>query len=217
VIRVFVLAEIRLYRQGLARVLKRRQDIEVVGLAAGWDEASKALGRLQPDVVLLDMTSPESFDAVRRTRVTSPASRIVALGVRDREDEVLACAQAGVSGYVTRDDSLETLIAAIESVARGELLTTPRMAAVLFERFGAMSAATGSADAERLTPREREIAELVRDGFSNKAIAQRLQIEIPTVKNHVHNILEKLKVHRRGEAAALLRADIDPVRISTQD
>jgi DNA-binding NarL/FixJ family response regulator len=217
VIRVFVLAEIRLYREGLARVLGRRHNMHVVGMAAGWDEASAPLRRLLPDVVLLDMTIQQSFAAVREARAASPSSRIVALAVRDHEDEVLACAEAGVSGYVTRQDSLETLVAAIESVARGELLMTPRMTAVLFERLGAMSAATGSAEADRLTPREREIAMLVRDGYSNKAIAQQLRIELPTVKNHVHNILEKLHVRRRGEAAALLRANPDPVRISTED
>jgi two-component system nitrate/nitrite response regulator NarL len=217
VTRVFVVAEIRLYREGLARLLGRRQNIEVVGMASGWDEASEQVGRLRPDVVLLDMTEPQSFAAVRQTRTILPSARIVALAVRDGEDEVLACAEAGVSGYVTRQDSLETLVAAIESVARGELLTTPRMAAVLFERLGSMSATTGSADAERLTPREREIAELVGDGLSNKAIAQQLHIELPTVKNHVHNILEKLHVRRRGEAAARLRTNRGQVPLPTQD
>jgi DNA-binding NarL/FixJ family response regulator len=196
--------EIRLYREGLAYLLRHR--VKVVGTAATWEEAAPALAVLQPDIVLVDMATPWSFEAVREILALEPPAKVVALAVPNAEDELLACAEAGVSGYVTRDDSLETMVAAIDSVARGELLCTPRMAAALLQRIGTLTAATQPADAYRLTPREREIAELIDDGFSNKAIAEHLHIELPTVKNHVHNILDKLQVHRRGDAAARLRA-----------
>lgn len=203
-IRVFILAEIRLYREGLAHVLRHR--VNVIGTGAAWEDAAPTLVALQPDIVLVDMATPRSFDAVREIVTSEPPVKVVALGVPNAEAELLACAEAGVSGYVTRDDSLETMVAAIESVARGELLCTPRMAAVLFERVSVLTTSARPADAFRLTPREREIAELIDVGLSNKAIAQHLCIELPTVKNHVHNILEKLQVHRRGDAAARLRA-----------
>jgi DNA-binding NarL/FixJ family response regulator len=136
-----------------------------------------------------------------------PPPKVVALGVPNAESDVLACAAAGVSGYVTREDPLETMVAAIESVARGELLCTPRMAAALFDQVRVLTSNRLPAGTEELTPREREVLGLIEDGLSNKAIGQRLRIELPTVKNHVHNILEKLRVHRRADAVARLHAD----------
>jgi two-component system nitrate/nitrite response regulator NarL len=220
VIRVFIVAEIRLYRDGLALLLGRKSAIEVVGTAARWPEAEASLKALSPDVVLLDMVTHGSLGAVREI-LSFSTPKIVALAVPDAEDQLLALAEAGISGYVTRDDSFETMVAAIESVARGELLTTPRMAAVLLERVNALTAARRPAEEVRLTPREQEIAALINDGLSNKAIAQRLRIELPTVKNHVHNILEKLQVHRRAEAAVRFRGLVaggsPQARTSTQD
>jgi DNA-binding NarL/FixJ family response regulator len=116
-------------------------------------------------------------------------------------DDVLRCAELGVSGYVTRADSIATTISAVESVARGELLTTPRMAAALLERVARLARDVPATDGGRLTRREQEVLRLIQAGLPNKLIAQRLQIALPTVKNHVHNILEKLQVRSRGEAA----------------
>ena len=206
--RVFVLAGIRLYREGLAHVLRNR--IEVIGMAATWEEAATSIVEQRPQIVLLELTTTQGFDAVRHILALEAAPKIVALGVPNAEEELFACAEAGVSGYVTRDDSLETMLEAIESVARGELLCSPRMAAALFARVSALTGSTQPADAYRLTAREREIADLIDDGYSNKAIAQQLRIALPTVKNHVHHILEKLQVHRRGDAVARLRAGSRP-------
>ena len=207
-IRVFIVAEIRLYREGLEHVLERTGRIDVVGTAAGREGIAAAIDATRPEIVLLDMATPESFDVVPDINALADPPKIVGLAVRDAERDLLACAEAGVAGYVTRDDSLDAMVDAIESVARGELRCTPRLAAVLFNRIGALSTAAPPQDVgnDRLTPREREIVGLIDDGYSNKAIAQRLHIEIATVKNHVHNILEKLQVGRRGEAAARVRA-----------
>jgi DNA-binding NarL/FixJ family response regulator len=109
---------------------------------------------------------------------------------------------------VSREGSLEDLISALDSVSRGELLCPPRIAAGLRRRVAALAAARAPVGPRgHLTRREAEVAGLIDAGLSNKQIAQRLCIEVPTVKNHVHNILEKLQVHRRGEAAAMLRHD----------
>ena len=108
---------------------------------------------------------------------------------------------------MTSDASVAELVAAIESVARGESLCTPSVAAALMRRLASLARSWADADPiEPLTRREREILELIDEGLSNKQIAQRLRIELPTVKNHVHHILGKLGVHRRAEAAALARA-----------
>jgi two-component system, NarL family, nitrate/nitrite response regulator NarL len=204
--RIFVLAEIRLYRDGLTDVLRREPGIEIVGAAGSWEEAAPLLRSLRPEIVVVDMATTGGLHLVGAIRALEPTPKVVALAVPDAEDEVLACAAAGVSGYVTREDSLETMVAAIQSVARGELLCTPRMAAVLFDRVRTLMRDRPELGTDELTPREREVLGLIGDGLSNKAIAQRLRIELPTVKNHVHNILEKLRVHRRADAAARFRA-----------
>ncbi|HEX7241600.1 MAG TPA: response regulator transcription factor, partial [Longimicrobiaceae bacterium] len=123
----------------------------------------------------------------------------------ETEDVVLACAEAGVSGYVSRGASLDDLVGALRSVARGELVCSPHIAGSLFRRVAALSERREASPAAVLTPREREILGLIDQGLSNKEISRRLRIELSTVKNHVHNLLEKLQVSRRGAAAACLR------------
>jgi DNA-binding NarL/FixJ family response regulator len=204
---VFVVAGVRLYRDGLARILGRRRGIEIVGTAADWPEARERLRTLRPAVVLLDLGLPEGFEAVRELTRIAPETRVVALGVREADADVVAWAEAGVAGYVTRDGTIDDCVASVEAVARGELACSPRIAATLLRRVTLLAGAEPPPEPHppALTPREREIAELINDGLSNKQIAARLSIEVPTVKNHVHNILEKLRVTRRGEAAARIR------------
>jgi two-component system, NarL family, nitrate/nitrite response regulator NarL len=209
---VSILAEIRLYREGLADLLAHERDMHVVAVAASWYEAKRMIAKSSTQIVLLDMATPGARETVREIKVDAATSKVIAIGVAETDDEVLECAVAGVSGYVTRDDSFETLVAAVRSASRGELLCTPRIAAVLFDRVRALSAAHEDANAFRLTPREKQIADLILDQFSNKAIAQRLHIELPTVKNHVHSIFEKLQVHRRSDAVSRLRVARELVR-----
>jgi DNA-binding NarL/FixJ family response regulator len=205
---IFVIAEIRLYRDGLTDVLCREPEIEVVGAVGGWEEAAPMLRSLRPEVVVVDMATTGGLQLVGAIRALEPTPKVVALAVPNAEDKLLACAAAGVSGYVTREDSLETMVAAIQSVARGELLCTPRMAAALLDRVHALTTDRTQLGGHELTPREREVLVLIGEGLPNKAIAQRLCIELPTVKNHVHHILEKLRVHRRADAVARLRGEV---------
>jgi DNA-binding NarL/FixJ family response regulator len=156
-------------------------------------------------VVLLEVGIPGGLDAVVGNGHGARPTRILALGVPDEEDDVIACAEAGVAGYVMREDSLDALVVAIESVVRDEMLCSPRAAAALMRRVRVLSAERQEALGQKLTRRELEIVALIDEGLSNKAIAQRLCIELATVKNHVHNILEKLDVSRRAEAAARVR------------
>jgi two-component system, NarL family, nitrate/nitrite response regulator NarL len=205
VIRVFILSDVRLYREGLKELLGRG-NMEVVGA-----EAQRRLGvgricELSPDVALIDTAMPDALVAVRSIRATAPRVRIVALSVSESEPEIVACAEAGVSGYVTRDDSVADLVAALQSVERGEMLASPHLAATLLRRVTALAAERADGSPARLTQRELEIVQLIHDGLSNKEIARRLYIELPTVKNHVHNILKKLGVPGRAEAAARVMA-----------
>jgi two-component system, NarL family, nitrate/nitrite response regulator NarL len=210
VIRALVASDIRLYREGLADGLRASGRVEVVGTADD-DRASVACAQaLDPDVVLIDLAMAGWEEAVRAIVVAAEEARVVVLGVREVEDEVVACAEAGVSGYVTREASLDELVEIVESVARGESLCSPRISAVLLRRVTELSARERRpAPVDRLTPRETQIVRLIDEGLSNKQIAGRLSIEPATVKNHVHSILEKLQVERRGEAAAQVRGRAD--------
>jgi DNA-binding NarL/FixJ family response regulator len=156
-------------------------------------------------VVLLDAASHGALEGACAIRASSPDAAVVALGVANAEGDVIACAEAGVAGYVVREGSVEDLIATVESAARGELRCSPRMAGALVRRLARLAAGQPIPDGARLTRRELEIVRMIDDGLSNKEIAVRLSIEVATVKNHVHHLLEKLGVRRRGEAAAKLR------------
>lgn len=208
-IKVLVMSGVRLYREGMADILGRRSGIEITGTAATVDEVSAALRGSSPHVLLLDMPITEGRAVVQNATRTDTDVKVVALGVTESEDEVIAWAEAGVAGYVSREASSDDLAATIQAVARGETLFSPRMAAALLRRLAARTAGANLGDAgptATLTARERRIVELIDQGLSNKEIASQLCIELSTVKNHVHNILEKLHVHRRSQAAALVRA-----------
>ena len=206
-VRVFIVAEVRLYRDGLAQVLEHEEGMSVAGAMAC---APDVVGRVRaeaPDVVLLDMEAPDALGLVRSLTGDAAGTRVIALAVPDRDHYLLSCVEAGAAGYVTRDQSVEDVAATIRSVARGEANVSPRMVARLLQHVSALAAGVAPAEpTSRLTAREREIVQLIDHGMSNKQIARELGIELATVKNHVHNVLEKLHVNRRSEAVARMRA-----------
>ena len=204
-IRILIVSAIRLYREGLAQVLAHIDSLTVVGQRADRRATLACIPEIAPGVVLLDMSTPESQALAREIKAMAPSIPIVALGIAESEAEVLACAEAGIAGYVTRDESVDELVAMVNSVVRGELCCSARVAGSLVRRVAALAAQRDPALAEmRLTDREFEIGNLLEQRFSNKEIAVRLGIEVATVKNHVHNLLEKLNVHRRADAARLV-------------
>ena len=205
VVRVAIIAEIRLYREGLAELLAGA-GIEVAGSAAGADVGLECLRTSRPDVALVDMAMPGWRMIPNALTMAVPETRIVALGVLETEPHVLACAEAGVAGYVPRDASAADLVDTLDGVVRGEVVCPPEIIGSLFRRVGALALERRPALAvHRLTARELEVVDLIDEGLSNKQIARRLSIESSTVKNHVHNVLDKLEVHRREEAAAWVR------------
>jgi len=200
--RVFVVSDVRLCREGLALSLAGHESIRMVGSASAAD-APQLVTLAQPDVVLLGAELDPALDLPRRLRERSPALKTIAIAASDAEQDLLAWAEAGASAYAGPDCSAEDLVHIVHQVLRGELICPPRLTALLFGRIATLSAGlarepTGAA----LTQREREIVPLLEDGLSNKEIARRLRIGSATVKNHVHNILEKLHARRRSEAAA---------------
>jgi two-component system, NarL family, nitrate/nitrite response regulator NarL len=206
IIDVFLIATTRFYREGLADALGRVAEIRVVGTATAAGEAISRVERLAPDVVLLDTGVVNMLDVLRTLTGTRLKATVIALALPERASDVLACAEAGASGYVTEDASLMDLVATINGVVRGEMRCSAEITGTLFRRIAVLAAAHPAfVHTPILTVREREVLALLNEGLSNKQIAHRLFIQLATVKNHVHHILEKLQVERRGEAIAYLR------------
>jgi two-component system nitrate/nitrite response regulator NarL len=204
-IRLLIVSSIRLYREGLAEVLARIEPLQVVSLGSDRESAVARVRQGDVDVVILDMATPESHTLARCVRATGSTLPIVALGISGSETDVIACTEAGVTGYVTRDESLDDLVAVVQSTVRGELLCSPQMAGSLVRRVAVLAANRQPDGPEPvLTVRENQIGGLLKEHLSNKEIAGRLGIEVATAKNHVHNLLDKLGVHRRADAARLL-------------
>jgi DNA-binding NarL/FixJ family response regulator len=204
--RVLILAEIGVHRDALAGSLGSDERFDVVGVSAEPEEAVTAVAEVGPEIVLVDMPTPAGANAVRTLVAAAPEIKVVALAVPEVERDVIAFAEAGAAGYVACEGSMDDLVAAVESVARGECLLSPEIAAKLFRRVATLAREPRLEPIdERLTARELDVLRLIEEGFSNKEIATALSIELPTVKNHVHSILEKLNVSRRTAAVARAR------------
>jgi DNA-binding NarL/FixJ family response regulator len=203
-VRVVVASTIRLYREGLAGSLSGVETLTVVGTAVDVRESLDEIVALRADVVLVDASVAAA--CARLLAGAAPAARVVALAVTEADADVIPLVEAGVVGYLTTEQSLDDLADLIVGAARGESPCSPSLAAMLVRRVAELAAEQRprTAHTAGLTRRELEILDLIRRGLSNKEIAAALHIELTTVKNHVHHILEKLNVHGRTEAAALL-------------
>ncbi|MGH9301441.1 MAG: response regulator [Acidimicrobiales bacterium] len=206
-VRVLIADDQPLFRRGLYVVLGTEADIEVVGEAEDGNEAIAKTEELAPDVVLMDVRMPKvsGIEATRRIRATSPATRVLMLTVSDDEDDLFEAVKAGASGYLLKEISVEEVAAAIRAVTQGQSLISPSMAAKLLGEFSAM-AEREQVDRTQvplpsLTARELDVLRLVARGMANREIAGDLFIAENTVKNHVRNILEKLQLHNRMQAA----------------
>jgi DNA-binding NarL/FixJ family response regulator len=199
-ISVFIVSNVRVHRDGLAALLRDCPSIKVMGVD-NLQASQNALRSTVVDVALIDASSPSDSDTVRALRQMCASIRILAVGIPDTGSEVLACAAAGIDGYLPMDAALCDMVTAVENVVRGELVCSPKVAALLYQCIGNSSAVVGSL----LTARELQVADLVNRGHPTKEIARRLGVQPCTAKNHVSNILQKLQVHRRGQAVAKLR------------
>jgi DNA-binding NarL/FixJ family response regulator len=199
--RVLIVADVRLYREGLSTSLATRNRSWVVTTSSSHPEAREK-ARAGNDVVVVDIAMRNSLELIRDLRQDG-AAKVLAFAVEDAASVVLDCAEAGAAGYVPADASLDDLVVAIERIAREELFCSPRVAAQLFRRMSDRSEGSmpHMAAARTLTIRERQVLDLIRQGLANKEIADRLSIAEPTVKTHVHNLLEKLNVSTRAQAA----------------
>lgn len=208
-LRIVVVWGVRFVGESLAEFLEHDPLLSVVGLCADLSEAVVASPALQADVVLLDARIPEAAAAVRRALEIAPGMRIVALAVRETEDDIVAWAEAGVIGYIPSTAARADLARLLKDIHSGEQVCSGRVAAGLLRRI-AVTASPGTGrdplfPAPPLTKRERQAAELIRTGLSDKEIARRLNISLATTKSHVHNLLGKLNARHRSEVADHLR------------
>lgn len=202
VIRLLIVAETRLYREGLVRLLGPLRRVQVAATAGSLHESVHVLNAVAPiDVALIDMGMSGAAEAIERTLRISSETRVVAMAIHDLPDDLVVAASAGAMGFLTRDASKEELIDALYRTADGEVTCSSSIVSSLVRIIAQQRSGAVPLPEPPLTARERQIVELIAQGLSNKEIARRLYIALPTVKNHVHNILEKLEVSGRLDAA----------------
>lgn len=203
--RVVIVSDIRLYREGLGE-LSRRQGVDVVGLAASADEAWDLVKELDPEILLIDSATPSGRALTAQVFDSAVDCHVVAIGLTEAESDVVAWASVGVSAFVTKNSPLEELVTTLEQVAASRWRASPHTVRLLLRHMARTARRSGPADhAGLLTSREHQVAQLIARGLSNKQIARELDISVATVKNHVHAVLQKLNCARRGQAAARLR------------
>lgn len=209
-VRVLIADDQALFREGLRTLLSTRPEIEVVGEAANGEEAVALVERLEPHVVLMDLRMPVMDGIVATTvlRDRFPSIPVLVLTTFDDDASLFGALRAGAAGYLLKDVSSETLVAAVTAAARGEAFlqstVTGRVVAA-FARLMESGGPRAEALVMPLSPREREILALLGTGASNKEIADRLCLAEGTVKNHVTNVLTKLDVRDRTQAALRAR------------
>jgi DNA-binding NarL/FixJ family response regulator len=197
--RVVLVDDHHLFRSGVRAELG--DSVEVVGEASTAAEAVPLIRELDPDVVLLDVHLPDGggdtvINAVAPDR---PGVRFLALSVSDAAEDVIAVIRAGARGYVTKTISGEELTSAIERVADGDAVFSPRLAGFALDAFRAGEQVGGNAELDELTPREREVLQLIARGYMYKEIAARLNLSVKTVESHVSSVLRKLQLSSRHE------------------
>jgi DNA-binding NarL/FixJ family response regulator len=203
-ISVALIEDNRLVREGLTALLSKLSEVTLVASAAG---DTTMLPDAKPQVVLLDigLAHGHSLRLAKQIKQELPDSRIILMDVLPVYEDLVEFVNVGVSGFIMKDATLEDLSNTIRSVAQGAHVLPPQMASTLFSRIAADAIARGrpeALDAVRMTPREREVINLIAEGLSNKEIATRLEIATDTVKSHVRNVMEKLMLHTRLQIAA---------------
>jgi two-component system, NarL family, nitrate/nitrite response regulator NarL len=200
-IRVVVADDHPLFREGVINSLRANTDVHIVGEAADADAAFAVVREQLPDVVLLDVTMPGGgINAARRIATACPATSIIMLTVSEDEDDLLAAMKAGARGYVLKGVSASELVGVVRTVNGGDVYVAPALAFGLLRELSKPRAATPIAD---LSTREHQVLELVAAGLSNQEIGNRLGLSEKTIKHYMTNVLTKLQVRSRVEAALL--------------
>ena len=206
-LKLLVASEVRFLRDSLGEVLGRNGDMTVIGFARDSREMVSMSESLAPDIVLMDSALRDGIAAVRRLRETPAKPRTVVFAIAETAESILNWAEAGITGYISSDAALCDLNSLMVDIAGGQQTCAPRVSAALIRTVGASGLpAREQGTPSGLTRRELEIVGLIGSGLSNKEIARRLNIGLATTKSHVHSVLSKLRLQRRGQAASWTRS-----------
>ena len=208
-IRILVIEDNRLLRDGIRSMLNEQPDLAVVAAFGTGESVLQKIDALKLNIILLDLglRSQNSLGIVRSIKKKSKEVRIIVLDLVPTEEDILEFVRAGVSGFILKDATIDEFLRTIRSVAQGAKVLPPLLTSSLFSQIvaHAVNEAKGPStrlmESVRMTRRERQVIELISDGMANKEIAQRLHLSPYTVKSHVHNILEKLALHTRVQIA----------------
>ena len=209
-IRIFIADDNALLLEGLETMLGDQEDFIVVGTAPNGNKAVEQIKDSLPEVALIDIGMPDK-DGLEVTKILHqdfPQIKVIILGLIDLTDEIMACIEAGATGYILKESSFEYLVEGIRLVHKNETFCSPRMAASLFSRIAELTNESKTktvTESVKLTTRELDVINLIAEGLPNKEIAKQLFIETQTVKNHIHNILDKLQLHNRFETVQYAR------------
>ena len=202
----WIVSKVKLLREGIAGVVDGHPVMRVAGSCETLEEALAALRNYQDTTVLLDGSFPGGLDAIREIHGASPSACVIVFAVSETEENIVAWAKAGAAGYIPASTALNELVRFIESVVRGEQICSAQIASRLIRRLRAPPTASEvrrpASVAISLTSREQEFIQMLAEGMSNKEIAYSLHIELSTTKTHVHNLLGKLDLKRRGRSPA---------------
>lgn len=206
-IQILLIEDNRLLRDGIASMLKKQSDMHVVATVGNGENILLMMGKLNPNIVLLDLglRNQNSLQVVKLIKKHFPETKVIVMDLIPLQADVFEFVQAGVSGFILKDANVAEFYKTIRSVYRGAQVLPPHLTGSLFSQIvkHAINGSKPSAIVEsaRMTKRERQVIELIADGFTNKEIAQKLHLSTYTVKSHVHNILEKLALHTRVQIA----------------
>jgi DNA-binding NarL/FixJ family response regulator len=203
-VRVIVVDDHDLFRTGLRNLLEEH-GVQVIGEAGNGQTAVRLVTELAPDVVIMDLNMPglSGVEATRRLMTIAPLSRVVVLTISVDDEDVMNAVMAGACGYLLKDSSIDQLIAGIRAAAAGESLISPQIASKMLQRLRSQATSENAAETIRaeLSEREIQVLKLIANGKDNAQIAQDLFISPKTVKNHISNILMKLQIENRIQAA----------------
>jgi two-component system, NarL family, nitrate/nitrite response regulator NarL len=202
-LRLLIASEVRFLRDSLGEILGRNLAMRVIGHAQDSGQILSLSHELRPDMVLLDAAVRDGIAVVRQLRETMSRPRVVVFAVSESVESVVDWAEAGVAGYIPSSAALADLNALVTDIVAGRQACSGSVSAGLIQRIAAATVRSDGQkpSATKLTRREFEIVSLIGAGFSNKEISRRLNIGVATTKSHVHSVLNKLNVHRRGQAA----------------
>ncbi len=200
-IRILLADDHRLFREGLRALLKETADMEVVAEAGDGRTAVQQTGELKPDVVAMDISMPDlnGIEATRQIASRVPGTKVIGLSVHSDKRFVEGMLKAGASGYLLKDCANEELIQAIRVVASGQTYLSPAIADTVVQGYVHGPEAKAKPSTDQLTPREREVLQLVAEGLASKQIAAKLNISVKTVDSHRHQIMERLNLHSVAE------------------